>query len=82
MVSVMARREDCNLSTLLNTEPTSAMYDQSFEDMELSTEKWKGKTSTHVFPSSRSILNFYLTELVFQEVSTFTPHQIPTPIAE
>lgn len=24
-------------------EPISAMYDQSFEDMELSTEKWKGK---------------------------------------
>lgn len=23
-------------------EPTSAMYDQSFEDMELTTEKWKG----------------------------------------
>lgn len=24
-------------------EPTSPLYDQSFEDMELSTEKWKGK---------------------------------------
>lgn len=26
-------------------EPTSALYDQSFEDMELSTEKWKGELS-------------------------------------
>lgn len=24
-------------------EPTSPIYDQSFEDMELTTEKWKGK---------------------------------------
>lgn len=24
-------------------EPSSAMYDQSFEDMDLSVEKWKGK---------------------------------------
>ena len=24
-------------------EPTSALYDQSFEDMDLSVEKWKGK---------------------------------------
>jgi p38 MAP kinase len=26
-------------------EPTSASYDQSFEDMELTTEKWKGELS-------------------------------------
>lgn len=25
-------------------EPTSPMYDQSFEDMELPTEKWKGES--------------------------------------
>lgn len=24
-------------------EPTSPLYDQSFEDMDLPTEKWKGK---------------------------------------
>lgn len=24
-------------------EPSSAMYDQSFEDMDLSVERWKGK---------------------------------------
>lgn len=42
---------DCNFSPLFHIEPTSALYDQSFEDMELSTEKWKGKRSIHVFPS-------------------------------
>lgn len=25
-----------------NDEPTSALYDQSFEDMDLPVEKWKG----------------------------------------
>lgn len=26
-------------------EPTSALYDQSFEDMDLPIEKWKGKNT-------------------------------------
>lgn len=29
-------------------EPTSALYDQSFEDMDLSTEKWKGQSTNDV----------------------------------
>lgn len=27
----------------LNDEPTSAQYDQSFEDMDLSVDKWRGE---------------------------------------
>lgn len=30
-------------------EPTSPLYDQSFEDMDTTTEKWKGKNTQNLF---------------------------------
>lgn len=30
-----------------NDEPTSPLYDQSFEDMDLPVEKWKGKLKAY-----------------------------------
>lgn len=31
-----------------NDEPTSPLYDQSFEDMDLPVEKWKGKMNKKI----------------------------------
>lgn len=33
-------------------EPSSGQYDQSFEDMELTTEKWKGKKRLKLVPEA------------------------------
>ena len=59
-------------------EPTSALYDQSFEDMDLPTEQWKGEWK---YPDSLQTYPIYLqlfsTELVFQEVVTFKGHTAP-----
>lgn len=60
-------------------EPVSALYDQSFEDMDLDVEKWKGEK---IF--IRFILNLpnssFLTELVYQEVKSFVtpPNLLPS----
>lgn len=40
-------------------EPISAMYDQSFEDMELTTEKWKGNTLNVVYLNTIIVSLFY-----------------------
>lgn len=67
-----------------NDEPTSPPYDQSFEDMELPVEKWKGNNDFFsnlplIIINLILIYNFVsdsmVTELVFNEVVNFVPNQ-------
>jgi serine/threonine protein kinase len=55
-------------------EPTSALYDQSFEDMELSTEKWKGKKSFLSFCSFFNFTNFFPQNWFSKRLSHLKPH--------
>lgn len=56
-------------------EPISAPYDQSFEDMELPVEKWKGILRFFSFLDPQKCL-IAIAELVYEEVCNFVPHQI------
>lgn len=67
-------------------EPVSQLYDQSFEDMDLAVEKWKG---TQRLMNDRPIFNIYIdhlsffvclfpAELVFKEVISFVPQPLNT----
>lgn len=44
-------------------EPTSALYDQSFEDMELSTEKWKGEFGQCIIIINKSSTNKFSSQI-------------------
>lgn len=64
-------------------EPDSLPYDQSFEDMELPVDKWKGDTNypfTSLF-GYKKVMKIYLSkccnspELVYHEVVNFIPQQ-------
>lgn len=57
-------------------EPDSAPYDQSFEDMELPVEKWKGNLLLQV---KRIINNTPIAELVYEEVCNFVPQRLVAP---
>lgn len=52
-----------------NDEPTSPLYDQSFEDMDLPVEKWKGKNEQ--MPFCLYLFTFFLFHLIFSFFSFF-----------
>lgn len=64
-----------------NDEPVSPSYDQSFEDMDLPVERWKGNYTgiLLLYQFESFILSlFFPAELVFEEVTSFVPQ--PDPI--
>lgn len=54
-----------------NDEPTSPLYDQSFEDMDLPVEKWKGTTQDRLLLVSLLLHIYYLFSLVFHSFLFF-----------
>lgn len=71
-----------------NDEPTSALYDQSFEDMDLPVEQWKGIFLSFLlfFPPNDIVLieyfSMHFVDLVFKEVSNFVPQVLHSPTSE
>lgn len=70
-----------------NDEPVSTQYDQSFEDMDLPVEQWKGNCIYFLlfYMNEIDLSCSYLilfTELVFKEVINFMPQQPLSPDAE
>lgn len=53
-----------------NDEPTSPLYDQSFEDMDLPVEKWKGKQNLK-FKMQKSTVSFLYIFLKFYSLDFF-----------